>query len=302
MKKFSTATPWFALLLLPASCLVHAAATPELAAGQQRYRITADDSQRPAAVSPRIRYGKVPDAMTATIPAQQILPFLEQSLEVAAPDLSRAPQIVAGQDGRVILGTGDRVYVHGDIGGDQMFQLFRPAQALTDPITKEILAHDAVWLGTARLQGGAGTRDELHIFTIVDARQEIGIGDHLLPMAQGVEKVATDYHPHAPSAPVDARVISIRSGSDQTGQHQIVILNKGAADKIDQGTMLNVYRRARTVGRHDGANADPRLPERLTATMLIFKVSERIAYGLIMKATEPVYIGDRVGWPGRVHE
>ncbi|WP_157056947.1 peptidoglycan-binding protein [Herbaspirillum autotrophicum] len=302
MKKFSTATPWSALLLLLASCLAYAAATPEMAEGQQRYRNPVDDPRRPAAASPHIRYGKVPDVMTAPIRAQQILPFLEQSLEVAAQDFARAPQIVAGQDGRVILGTGDRIYVHGDLGGHRVFQLFRTAQALTDPVTSEVLAHDAVWLGTARLQGAVGTRDELHVFTIVEARQEIGIGDHLLPVTQGIEKVATDYHPHAPPAPVDARVISIRSGSAQSGQHQIVILNKGAADKIDQGTMLNVYRRSREVGRHDGANADPRLPERLTATMLIFKVSERIAYGLIMKATEPVYIGDRVGWPGRTHE
>lgn len=298
MKKFSTATPWFTLQLLLASCFIPAAATPASLDAPQEYQSDVNEIQWSVSSSPRIRYLPQPGLTLSPIGARQILPFLEPSLGVTAEELGTAPQIIAGQDGRVILGPDDRIYVHGEIGGDGMFQIFHPAQALIDPLTKEVLAHDAVWLGTARLQSAARSKDELHIFIITDARQEIGIGNLLLPMARGVEKVAADYFPHAPTVPVDARIISMRSGVDQSGQHQIVILNKGAADKIDQGTILNVYGQRRAGGRQDGNNAGPQLPERLTATMLILKVSERIAYGLIMQATEPVFIGDRVGWPG----
>lgn len=298
MKKFSTATPWFTLRLLLASCFIPASATPASQDSPQEYRSGVNEIRWSADSSPRIRYTSQPDLTRSPIRARQILPFLEQSLEVTAEELGMAPQIVAGQDGRVILGPDDRIYVHGEIGSDGMFQIFHPAQALIDPLTKEVLAHDAVWLGTARLQSTARNKDELHIFIITDARQEIGIGNRLLPMVRGVEKVAADYFPHAPSAPVDARIISMRSGADQSGQHQIVILNKGAADKIDQGTILNVYRQRRAGGRQESDNAGLQLPERLTATMLILKVGERIAYGLIMQATEPVFVGDRVGWPG----
>lgn len=307
MKNFSTATSWFALLLLPTSCLVQAAAVAKctlLTDASVCYQVTSDDTLRLASAvevdggkpSPRIRYA-TPSPTTA-IPSQQILPFLAQSLPVAATEFNQAAQIVAAQDGRAVLGTGDRIYVRGDLGSNGMFQIFRPAQALIDPVSKEVLAHEAAYIGIARLQEAERANEDVHVLTIVEARQEIGIGDRLLPMARGVEQIAADYVPHAPATAIDARIMSVQDGVDQVGQHQIVILNKGAADNIDQGTVLNVYQKASGNGQHAGVAADMRLPDRKTATMLIFRVSARVAYGLIMTATEPVRIGDRVGGPG----
>lgn len=246
-------------------------------------------------LSPQLRTeGLGKDAVPA-IGAGVIEPFLTQPLVVEAGELAGAPRIAASQEGRLYLGTGDKVYVLGDLKGGSSFQVYRPGKPLADPDTGQVVAYEAAYLGTVTLQAQAGPGVDVHTFTVASARREMGVGDLL--MAAPPTPIR-NYVPHSPERAVSARVMSIYSGETQAGQSQIVTVNRGSLDGLDIGSVLQLYHYGKTV-------ADPaskgilgfgrkqlKLPDEQYGTLFIFRVFGRVSYGLIMQVTAPVQVGD----------
>ena len=246
-------------------------------------------------LSPQVRSeGLARDAVPA-IPAGAIEPYLTQPLVVEADELAGAPRIAASQEGRVYLGEGDRVYVHGDIGGESVFQVFRPGTALRDPQTGQVLAHEAAFLGTVKLLKPAAPGVDVHTFQVTNTLQEMGMGDLLVPAPPTPVR---NYVPHAPLQPLDGRIMSIYSGVTYAGQSQVVTVNRGAVDGLDVGAVLQLYHLGKTV-------ADPasrgflglgrqqlKLPDEQYGNLFIFRVFKNVSYGLVMQVTAPVQVGD----------
>lgn len=245
-------------------------------------------------LSPQLRTDSLDRDAIQAIPAGQIEPYLTQPLVVEANELAASPRIVAAQENRVYLGTGDRVYVVGRLNGVRNFQVFRPGGALRDPQTRKVLAHEATYLGSVTLETEAKPGVDAHAFRVTETRQEIGVGDLLVPLPLPPVR---NYMPHAPLQPVDARVMSIHSGVTHAGQSQVVTVNRGALDGLDVGSVLELYHLGKTV-------ADParkgifrhkeriKLPDEQYGSLFIFRVFKNVSYGLIMQVTAPVEVGD----------
>ncbi len=239
-------------------------------------------------LSPQVRSNGLGNDAISTIPAGLIAPFLSQPLIIEDGQMDNAPHIVAAAEGRVNLGRGDKAYVQGDLGDGTSFQVFRPGEAINDPVTKKVIAHEAKYLGTLKLVRPAQTSDEASTFTVVDAKEEMGIGDLLVasPLAP-----VLNYVPHPPATDTQARIASIYGGVENAGQNQIVTINQGSADNIDVGTVLQLYRTGELV-------ADPiskrtiKLPDEQYGTLFIFRVFNHISYGLIMEVRDTVDVGD----------
>lgn len=240
-------------------------------------------------LSPRTR----PEALDAeaipTIPARAIEPFLLQPLVIDAHGLDDAPRIVATQEGRVFLGKGDKAYVRGPLASATTFQVFRPGVPLTDPLTKEVLGHEAAFLGTVRLDRAAAAQDEAHRFIVERAREEMGVGDRLLALPP---TPVTNFQPHAPTRPVAAHVMSIYGGVSQAGQNQVVTLNRGRQDGLEPGSVLELVRSGQMIADRTDKNTPVRLPDERYGTLLVFRSFERLSYALVMQVTDAVYIGD----------
>ncbi|HEX2530326.1 MAG TPA: LysM peptidoglycan-binding domain-containing protein [Burkholderiaceae bacterium] len=240
-------------------------------------------------LSPRIRAQEMGGEAIPAIPTNVIEPFLSQPLIVEEDDLKGAPRIMATQEGRVNLGKGDKAYVRGDLKGDTMFQTFRPGAPLKDPETGKIIGYESVYLGTLQLQRPAKAENEAHSFTVTATKEEMGIGDRLLPMPP---RSIMNYVPHPPDKAVDARIVSVYGGVTQAGQNQVVAVNRGKNDGLDIGTVLELYRHGVLVAdRTDNKNM-VKLPDEQYGTLFIFRVFNRISYGLVMQVANAVQIGD----------
>jgi len=246
-------------------------------------------------LSPQLRSEGLARDAVQSIPAGQIEPYLTQPLVVEANELAGAPRIVASQEGRVYLGTGDRVYVKGELQGGKTFQVFRPGGPLRDPQTRKVLAHEATYLGSVTLDREAGPGVDAHSFRVTETRQEMGVGDLLVPMPPAPVR---NYVPHAPAQPVDARVMSIYSGVTHAGQSQVVTVNRGSVDGLDVGSVLQLYHLGKTVpdparkGLFGIGREAIRLPNEEYGSLFIFRVFKNVSYGLIMQVTAPVEVGD----------
>lgn len=250
-------------------------------------------------LSPQIRSSDLAREAVPSIPAHAIEPFLSQPLVVGEEDLQNAPRIVATREGRVLLGNGDIAYVAGELQGNAAFQVFRPGPALRDPVTQEILGHEAIYLGTAKLERPASAPDAAHTLRVTSLKQEIGIGDRLLPAPSAP---LLNYVPHPPEQAVDARVVSIYGGLSQAGQNQVVSINRGSQQGLEIGHVLELYRFGGTIV--DRTEIRPanwfsaperkmiQLPDHRYGTLFVFRVFDNISYGLIMEVTDTVQVGD----------
>ena len=236
-------------------------------------------------LSPQVRVETDREAIPG-IPQNIIEPFLTQPIVVDTATMRDAPRIVASRE-RVVLGRGDVAYVAGVTDPSVAnYQLFRPGRALKDPDTGEVIAWQADYLGVAQVtrQGDPTT------VTITQSKMEIGVGDRLVPT---VKTGLVNYMPHAPQKPVSGRIVATYDGVAYAGKNMVVALNRGSADGLDIGTVLAIKTYGRTItDRTNGGRETITLPAERNGLMFVFRVFDRISYGLITSSVDPVQVGD----------
>lgn len=230
-----------------------------------------------------------------SIPASAIEPYLTQPLVVETDVLAGAARIAAAPEDRITLGEGDRVYVRGDLHGATMFQVFRPGKELRDPDSGKVVAHEAEYVGAARLTTPAGPGVDVSTFVITQSVKEVGVGDRLLPAPP---EPVRNYVPHAPAQAVAGRVMSLSGDGNYAAQSQVVTVNRGALDGLDVGAVLDLYHLGQTVRDPESkgflglGKAKLRLPDEQYGELFIFRVFGHVSYGLVMQVTAPVQVGD----------
>ncbi len=232
----------------------------------------------------------------ASIPAGAIEPFLSEPLIVEQGAMDNAPRVVAMAEGHINAGLGDKVFVRGNLGDHTNFQAYRPSRPLKDPVSSEILGHEAAYLGVVRLERRARAENEAHRFIVTSSREEIGPGAHLVPVPQ---RLATNYVPHAPATATEGRIVSVYGGLTQAGRNNVVVINRGTRDGMDPGTVLHLYRLGRMI-KDPQAGADTpliKLPDENYGTLFVFRVFDKLSYGLVMQVTDAVRINDLVRSP-----
>ena len=250
---------------------------------------TSDDNKHPG-----IRSSGLAGQAISSIPASVIEPFLTRPLVLSENELNSTPRIIATKEAHVGVGAGDRAYVRGDLKGETLFQIFRPSHALKDPDTNKIIGYEAVYLGTARVAQVAKTDDTASTIDILTAKEEMELGDHLLPMPPSP---LINYVPHSPAGKVRARIVSIYEGVKDAGQNDVVSINRGSKTGIDIGTVLQLYNFGSTVIDKQDKNKAIKLPDEQYGSLFIFRVFDNISYGLIMEVRQPVEVGDLAKTP-----
>ena len=263
-----------------------------------------------------------------TIPLNVIAPFLSQPLIIEKNTLANSPRIVAGQDNRVVLSPGTRIYVNKVTKSDGInWYVYRPGAELKDPITQEALGTEAMYLGDAKITkyGEPATAE------IVRSKEEIFTRDRLVPTGDIVE---TSFVPHAPETQIYGRILNIYGGVAEAGPESIVSISRGSKDGLEVGHVLAINRFGRVIkdpefdANSDNAKAlnkeykrvlaeakkDPekaaalaknpilepgsiKLPDERVGLLMVFRIFERVSYGLIMQTSQPINKLDSVQTP-----
>jgi len=264
-------------------------------------------------LSPRTRIEGLAGSALPTVQYHLIEPFLSEGIVVDDQSMHQAPRIVATQDGRVFLTRGDRAYVRsssGDLMDDptqkqKTYRIFRDTKPLKDPVTGEVLGFEAPYLGKALLARSEGAQASATsavdapsevipaTFDIVDVKEEIRVGDRLLP---DPPRQLLNYVPHAPANPVDARIVSIYGTAVvNAAQNQVVILNKGSLDGLENGHVLAILQAGeRIVDKTDPALTNIKLPDERNGLLMVFRTFDKLSYGLVLDIVSGVKVGDRL--------
>ena len=82
------------------------------------------------------------------------------------------------------------------------------------------------------------------------------------------------------------------------GSNQIVSLNRGSRDGLERGTVLALWHEG-AVQRDKSVDKGQliKLPDERIGVVFVFRVFDRMSYGLVLDTTEPTIPGDRVTQP-----
>ncbi|WJW75620.1 LysM peptidoglycan-binding domain-containing protein [Thiohalobacter sp. IOR34] len=243
-------------------------------------------------LSPHARVTRIDQAIP-TIPIDAIRQFLTQPLVVSEETLKAAPYVLDSPDEHIVTGAGDRIYVRGiSSNAYGRYNLFRPGEPFTDPETGELLGHEAVYVGDARVQrfGDPAT------LTLTRTSREVNIGDRLMPVEE--DEIHLSFLPHPPQPGLRGQIISVLDGVSQIGQYQVVVINRGKREGMEVGHVLRVMQAGETIrDRIAGGKEKVRLPDEEAGLMLVFRTFDKVSFGLIMEATRPIHVLDIVTTP-----
>jgi hypothetical protein len=247
---------------------------------------------------PRIYTQPLASEAIPAISPRAIEPFLTQPLIIEEGGLDKAPRIIATEENRVNLGTGNVAYVSGFGGTDApVWQVYRAGQPLVDPDNQRTLGFEAVFLGTARVTRSG----EPATVQIVNSKKEISAGDRLIPAPP---PTIPQYVPHAPGSAVSGRIIGLYDAlaTSVGGRDSIISINRGRRDGLEVGHVLAIYRNVVVYDQRDYLKSRDRspaiqLPPERYGLVFIFRTFDSVSYALVMESSRPVQGGDIVQNP-----
>jgi len=105
------------------------------------------------------------------------------------------------------------------------------------------------------------------------------------------------FQPRAPEQEmVDAFMIAVDGGVSQIGEMSIVVINKGKRDGLQIGNVLAVYQAGELVF-DKVAQENVQLPDSRSGLAMVFEAFEKASYAIILKATGPLKVMDKVKNP-----
>ena len=88
------------------------------------------------------------------------------------------------------------------------------------------------------------------------------------------------------------------------GPRQVVALNIGAQDGVDNGQTYSIYQPGETIPDDVASNSWNRgtghsveLPQEFVGHVMVFRTFDRVSYGLIMDGVRPVHRQDKLELP-----
>jgi hypothetical protein len=267
---------------------------------QLRLGETAPATGRPDTVklSPRIYSERLAADAIPAIPPRAIEPFLTEPLVIEEGGLRKAPRIVAAEENRVNVGTGNVAYVSGfGNSAAPLWHVYRAGRPLVDPDNQKTLGFEAVFLGTARV-----TRNgEPATVEILNSKKEISAGDRLIPAPP---PAILNYVPHAPSSAVNGRIMGLYDSlaTSVGGRDSIISINRGRRDGLELGHVLAIYRNVVIYDQQNYLKSRERspaiqLPPERYGLVFVFRTFESVSYALVMESSRPVQSGDIVQNP-----
>ena len=259
--------------------------------GQPRLVLERGNTER---LSPRIRAEGLDQAIQ-TIPLEIVKPFLSKPTVLDKDTIENAPYIMTSRQGHLVHGAGTEVYVRGgEFADQQLYSVMRVGEKLVDPDNGDVLGYQGIYVGEGTI---VRTGDPATLFLNATQREATN-GDILLPV---VNDFPLYFTPRSPDKPIEGSIIAVFDGVSIIGQYQIVTLNRGSKDGLDQGHVLAVYQAGRTeVDRFSKGimfKEKVQLPEEYAGLMMVFKTFDEISYGLIVRAESTISVLDMVRNP-----
>ncbi|MGR9053615.1 MAG: LysM peptidoglycan-binding domain-containing protein [Gammaproteobacteria bacterium] len=242
---------------------------------------------------PAIHESDIPPPI-ALISSDQIVQFLTSPRIVGPGEMEKAPYVVDFAGEHIIAGAGDRIYVRAiEEPKTLAYTVYRLGSAFVSPDNDEVLGYEAQFIADATLQYDGDPATLL----VTGAKSEIRMGDRV--MTHQDDEFTLNFFPVPPEADVKGNIINVLDGVNQIGRYNVVAIDRGTADGLQKGHVLDIFKRGEIVRDPYSTikNDRVKLPDERAGTLMIFRTFERISYALVMEANQAIHVLDKVRTP-----
>jgi hypothetical protein len=123
--------------------------------------------------------------------------------------------------------------------------------------------------------------------------------------------IGDDFVPSAPAkTDIDGRIVAVVDGVSAAGRFQVLAINRGKRHGLVPGNALAVFGGGEVVTDRPGAGPWRRasstfqtvqLPRERNGTLLLFRVYDRMSYGLVVESIHAIREGDYLKHPAFGH-
>ena len=265
-------------------------------------------------LSPQVRSEPLDNAIRA-IPYDLLMDFVGHPQMVSKDEVKGAPYVVGVRDRHIIGSTENEIYGYGMKASqpEARYTILHIGDQLHDPDTGDVLGYMAYFAGVGEVvqsdnREGRKDRDRMAHLKVVEAGREILQGDKLFP---AVTDIGAPFVPSAPSdTNLNGQVIGIHDGIYAAGRYQVLALNRGKKNGLMPGNVVAIFQRGEEVRnkfsdstwRNMATNYEKvRLPSERNASVMVFKVYDRMSYGLVVESTSQISVGDYIKHPNYGH-
>ena len=253
-------------------------------------------------LTPQARVTPISESISS-IPYESIAAFLSKGRVLEKSQINELGYILAIRDDHMIAAAGNDIYVRGGSAAPTgtRYNVIHVGDELIDPDDGRTVGYQGIYVGEGALTRGGDPAT----ISLTDTNREALRGDRLVP--EDVT-IPLNFFPKAPNYDVDARIISVVDGVSLIGQYQVVVMNRGSSDGLAPGDVLSVFQTGEVVrdpyasrsflsGRGLSGGEKVRLPDEEAGTVMVFKVYDRIGYGLVMEAHSDIHVLDALRNP-----
>ncbi|MCS5707296.1 LysM peptidoglycan-binding domain-containing protein [Candidatus Berkiella cookevillensis] len=245
-------------------------------------------------LSPTIREGDAEGAIP-TVPTRVIQPFFNRSQVISQAHVDFCPNVIALDEDHLVVGAGDRIYASkvDAHSATEMFSVFRVEKLYKDPKSNEVLGIEGLILGNAQVEFMGDPTSLI----LKQSYSEIRVGDKLIEPTR--EQVDAFFFPKAPDGDPTGQIISVFDGISQIGQYQVIVMTGGKNQLREVGDVLAVYQKQKDLPTRirNKKETSYDFPALKIGRLVVFRVFDKVSYGLVMNATRPIYLKDEVGEP-----
>lgn len=291
--------------------------TPEDNVSESMDNETIDSELNEVKVIPQIRRESLADPPPFTIPLHIMRPFLSRPQIMTLENFEEKPRIVGFGREHIAGSAGNEIYAsnidYSDINTN--FEILRLGQAYIDPDSGDVLGYEALHIGEAEM---VKTGEPAKLF-LVRTSQEVQMDDRLVPAEE--YDLTENFVPTPASDMIEGKIITVLNGVSEISIYSIVAINKGEEDGLIYGNTLQVVQQPvapcnrplsfsiRTYAPISCQDSNisaylpsfissdeenPELPYEVVGKMMIFRVFNKVSYGIVLEATSSMRIGDGV--------
>ena len=288
--------------------------------GQPRVTLESAGTTR---LSPQVRTEPLTGAIRA-IPYDVLMDFVGRPQLLDRDQVRDAPHVVGMRNRHIVGATENELYAR-DLGNPPAgtrYTVVHVGEELRDPDDGDRLGYIGHYAATGEVIQTSGAvvpgsdsifkmrrEEELTHLRVVESGREILQGDRVFPANVDV---GDDIVLSAPAnEKVLGQIVAIVDGVHAAGRYQVVAINRGKRNGLAPGNALSVFYRGENV--RDRTSHGPswsfsftsagnvQLPDERSATIMLFRVFDRMSYGLVMESSQVIRRGDFVAHPSLGH-
>jgi LysM domain len=209
---------------------------------------------------------------------------------VSTEELQEAGTLIDTVDSRIMLGTGDEVFLDlrqlGAARPGMLFALYEIGRPLDHPLTRDPIGVMVTEVGAVAV---TEITPSVAVGTITAAHREIHRGAILLPPVPELTEIAL----RRATRPVVGTLLAGSNEKVALGQYDIIYLDRGHVDGLQPGNLLTISR-PRTPSELGLVDHDKELPDSLLGSAVVVDTRARTAAALVLKSVEPLERGDKL--------